>query len=67
MKRFKFTPEAVVGFNIDDARKLAEKNGYTIRVTQNNGNACIGTCDLRVERINVHIENNKIIKFDGLG
>ncbi len=53
--------EKLIGMTYDDANGLAESYGYTIRVRSRDGEALFGTQDIRHNRINVGLVDNKVV------
>lgn len=57
------TPEdlkALLGATLEDATKAASDAGYSVRVSRKDGQACVGTRDLRPDRINLWLIDNKV-------
>jgi hypothetical protein len=52
--------EYLIGKNKYDAQKIVENYGYSFRITSENGNHYMITCDFRTDRVNVKIENDII-------
>lgn len=52
---------------LQQARLLCGENGMVLRVTRKDGNSLIGTMDYRNDRVNVWIENEKVVKIVGVG
>lgn len=50
----------------DEARELAAFNGYKFRVTMKDGEHFLCTMDYRMDRVNVHVMDNKVTE-DKLG
>lgn len=57
----------IIGKHIDDVRKLDLTPYNTLRVVKSNGKYCFVTADFRVDRIDVEVEKNIIIKVNGIG
>ncbi len=55
--------DTLIGLTLDEARQL----GYTVRATIIDKKPQMGTCDYRPERINVALEDGKIIMITGNG
>jgi hypothetical protein len=53
-------PSEWVGMTLENAKNKAEHQGYTVRVTEINGNPLMVTHDLKSNRINFRISNNLI-------
>lgn len=60
----KFELEYLIGKNKDDAQKIVENYGYSFRITSENGNDYMITCDFRTDRVNVKIEDDLIISAE---
>lgn len=56
--------ETLIGKTEDEARNIIFNNGYHYRVTIKDGNYYVMTRDYRVDRINLVIKDNLIIKAD---
>ena len=54
--------EAMKGMKVEDVKSKCDSRGYTIRITNEDGNAHIVTADLRFDRVNLQIENGIVIK-----
>jgi len=54
----------LIGKNKSDAKKMVEDNDYAFRITSENGNDFMITCDFRMDRINVEIKEDIIINAD---
>jgi hypothetical protein len=65
MKDIILYQKELLNFTIEEARQLYPE--ISIRITRNNGNACIVTRDVKTDRLNVHIENGKIIYISHFG
>lgn len=59
--------KAGVGKTLSEARLALGKLGYTIRVMKEDGQHKIGTCDFRMDRINVTVENGKVTEVGSIG
>jgi hypothetical protein len=57
----------LVGLTEQDAIETLSKNNFILRVCQRDGEGCIGTCDMRRDRVNVSVESNVIIEVFGIG
>jgi hypothetical protein len=44
-----------------------KEKGYSVRINKQNGDMFFGTCDFRLDRINVEIENDIVAKINGIG
>jgi hypothetical protein len=52
----------IVGKTLDQAKALCESAGMRLRITREDGEAKIVTMDYRTDRVNVHLENGKVVK-----
>lgn len=59
-----FDLNSIIDKNKSDAKKIVEDNGYVFRITSENSNDYIITCDFRTDRVNVKIENDLIISAE---
>ena len=57
----------LVGLTLDEATKVAEQNGWTVRVAVLDGELQIGTMDLQPNRVNVAVEAGTITAVDSIG
>jgi hypothetical protein len=62
-KKFAFT---LIGMKKDEAEVEAQKEGFNIRVVEQDGQNFAGTCDYRFDRINLYITDG-IIKKVAIG
>lgn len=53
-----------IGLSYEQAVDLAEKNDIQIRVAMRNGNPRLGTCDCKLDRLNLYIEKDLITKVE---
>ena len=53
----------IIGMLLEDAYDHILKTDYTARVVKKDGIAFIITCDFRLDRINLEIENDKVVRF----
>lgn len=56
--------ESLIGKTEDEAKKMIMDNGYDYRETFRDGAHYMVTDDFRLDRVNLDIENCKIIKAD---
>lgn len=56
--------ENLIGKNKYDAQKIVESHGYIFRITSENGNYYMITCDFKTNRVNVKIEDDLIVEAD---
>ncbi len=54
--------DLIIGMSYDDAKKICDENNIWLRMTMRDGERFIITMDLRMDRLNVHIENDLIVK-----
>ena len=62
-----FDPLTIIGKTLIVAEQLCKDAGYTIRVTEEDGEHLMVTCDLRNNRINVATVNGNVTKFQSIG
>lgn len=62
-----FNPLEIIGKTIAEANAICEGNGYTMRVMEEDGEALMGTCDLRSNRVNVAVVNGNVTRLQGIG
>lgn len=56
--------QALVGLTVDEATKVAEGNGWVLRVTTLDGESQASTADYRPERVNVSVEAGLVTSVD---
>lgn len=56
-----------IGRPIDYVRRLLDLYGWSVRVVKNDGQNCIGTCDLRQNRVNVEARDGKVVDVLSIG
>lgn len=56
----------LLGLTFEEAKNIVEKMGHQIRVTKLDGEDMILTMDFRLDRHNVEISDNKIVKYNGI-
>lgn len=66
-KSQKLVAAKIVGKDLDTAEFVAKKAGYSLRVMEQDGGNCIGTCDFRTDRMNVAVEGDKVTKVLSVG
>ena len=54
--------EKVIGMTEEDSIKLISENDINYRIVMRDSKPYIITCDLKMDRLNLEIENNIIIK-----
>lgn len=52
----------VVGMKKDDAIEKINASGMYARIRSEDGRAFMGTCDVQLSRINLHIEDGIVVK-----
>jgi hypothetical protein len=51
----------VIGLSEQEAHELCAHAGYKTRIRSKDGVSIMGTCDFRRDRVNLVIENDKVI------
>ena len=54
--------EQVIGKTYDEAKQICEEQKFTQRVVEEDGVSFIVTCDLRLDRVNLYINEGKVFK-----
>lgn len=54
--------QEVIGMEKQAAIDLIKARGLKSRIRSEDGKSFIGTCDYRLDRINLHIQDGKVIK-----
>lgn len=54
--------ESLVGLTEEEAVAKITDSGMRVRVRSKDGESFMGTCDYRMDRVNLHIENGKVTK-----
>lgn len=67
MKEETINPDETIGMTVERAAEWFEQYGYSMRITRKNGKRVITSNDFRTDRINVAIENNKIVEVLSVG
>lgn len=62
-----FDETAAVGMTIEAAREFFKEHGYTVRVSNKDGLATIGTRDYRTDRVNVATVDGIVTEIRGVG
>jgi len=57
----------LVGLTLDEATKVADELGWTIRVTTLDGEPQVVTWDLRTDRVNLSVTNGVVTAVDNVG
>ena len=64
MDKIEQIKEQVIGISEEDGIKLISENDINYRIVIKDSKPYIITCDLRMDRLNLEIENNIIIKCE---
>ena len=64
MDKIEQIKEQVIGISEEDGIKLISENDINYRIVVKDSKPYIITCDLRMDRLNLEIENNIIIKCE---
>lgn len=59
-----FDDDSLMGNTAEEARKICNENNLEFRITLEDGKSYVITDDLRVDRINAHIENGIVTKVN---
>ena len=59
--------EHIIGLSVDDARTLLEQNNMALRIMKRDGEHLIGTCDWRLNRLNVEVEQGVVTSVMAIG
>jgi len=59
-----FDPKQLIGLSETEAKEIAIRNGYAFRTTRKDKNDYMITCDFRIFRINVELDNEIVTKVD---
>ncbi len=54
--------DKIIGMTSEDAQNLASEKCIHLRIMKRDGKSLIGTRDLRMDRINLTVENNIIVE-----
>lgn len=54
--------KTLVGMTNKQAQSWADENGFTCRVTSKDGEGFIVTCDYNIHRINLDLEQDKVVR-----
>lgn len=54
----------IIGLSIGAAAQVIEAAGYTFRVVMRDGQPCIGTRDMRSDRLNLTMTNRVITHYE---
>lgn len=58
-----FDINKLIGMTESDARSYIASDSKIARVVENNGKSFVGTCDYRLDRINLFVSGDKVYKF----
>lgn len=59
--------EALVGLSLDEATKVAEENGWTVRISTLDGVGQALTMDLQFNRVNLSVTDGVVVGVDSVG
>ncbi|HYE72607.1 MAG TPA: hypothetical protein VEF04_04715 [Blastocatellia bacterium] len=62
-----FDPDKAEGMTEVEAEAFFQRHGYTMRVTRRDGKAMITTRDMKLNRLNVSIENGLVKEVMSVG
>ena len=57
----------IVGMTVESAREQLKEGGWSLRLVCVDGKSCIGTADMRSDRINAKAESGIITEYVGNG
>jgi hypothetical protein len=57
----------LIGLSVTEAKAVLAKRDMILRVVKRDGRPCIGTRDVRPNRVNVIVDNNVIVGTTGRG
>lgn len=55
---------SLIGKSEEDAKKLCSENDFHYRVVREDSKHYMVTCDYRLDRVNIEIDNGIVTKFD---
>ena len=58
---------SAIGNTVEQVSEEAKRTGWLVRVMRQDGENCIGTCDLNPGRINVAVVEGKITEIISIG
>jgi hypothetical protein len=58
----KFSVLNLVGMKLDDAEKLAQENGFSVRLMSVDGDRRVGISNFDTNRANLHVVNGVVIR-----
>jgi hypothetical protein len=56
--------QGVVGMDLTQAINLCKLSGFDSRVTREDSTHFVGTCDFRLDRVNLEVDNGIVTKAD---
>ena len=59
-----FDEQTLIGITETEAKKILKENEICTRTTQRDGKHFIGTCDFRMDRVNLQVKDGKVIAVD---
>ena len=59
--------DALSGKTLQDAQAEAIRNGWSIRVMEQDGESLISTCDFRMDRVNVTVNGGVVTSANSIG
>lgn len=62
-----FNARELIGMRLKRARMVARRHDCIVRVVRRDGEPIAGTDDYRDDRINVAVENERIVRIAGIG
>lgn len=65
--RIEYICDQLDEMGLKDAERFTSSNDFTLRVVKKDGQPCIITCDYRLDRINVEIQDGIIVTVSGIG
>jgi len=60
MNAKRYFKDNIVGLRFEQAKQLAESQGFVLRVMREDGEHYIGTCDYRTNRLNIAIDDGAV-------
>lgn len=54
--------QEIIGMEKQAALKVLKEQGLQIRIVSEDGKSFRGTCEYRLDRVNLYIENGKVVK-----
>jgi hypothetical protein len=57
----------ILGMTLKDAKKYLKDRGFIIRMIEIDGVPCICTNDYKEDRVNVYMENDRIVRVYSIG